>query len=775
MPHTRAVITGLGVVSPFGVGRDVFWNAVSAGVSGTRAITAFDASGLACRVAAAVPEEALDAEEHRRDATPDRGGGRDDPRRYAKVSRIAVLAAREALRDSGIDPATPDLGVIVGSGAGGIDVAERQYSAYFAGDWHKVSPYAIPVSIVGIVSSEISIALGLNGISHVLSTGCTSSTDAIGYAASLIRHGEADALVTGGADACVTPGMMLGFTRMRAVSTAFNDRPAEASRPFDRDRDGFVLGEGAWMMLLEREDRALARGAHIYAAVEGYGSTCDAYHRVQMDPEGTEIVRAMKLALCRAKRTVDSIGYVNFHGTSTMLNDAVEARCVRRLFGRAVRGMAGSSTKSMIGHPQGASGAAGVVTTALALSTGILPPTINVSNQDADCDLDVIANAPRRASLEAALCNCLGFGSKNSALVLARAGARVIVVDREPFPRDKLCGDTLNPGAVRLLASLGLTAGPLPGALPLRGMRVTGPRASVTGTYKPGAVGLAVRRRDLDTWLLHEAVAAGVRFESGLVARRPLVDGPNGGLVRGLVLSRPGGGAELRMPAMATIAADGRRSVLARAAGLRHDRSERRRWAFGTYAEGIDGMTDLGEMHIRAGWYLGLAPIGSGLTNVCVVTPPRPQGCTPLEIIRTAASSDQALAARFARARFVEPVRVLGPLAADVTAPGVPGMLLAGDAAGFIDPMTGDGLHLAMQSAMLAADETLRTLEQGDYRGAVRNLAASRHARLASKLRFDRYLRRLVDSPAAVDAASRGASFFPGLVRRAISYAGDVE
>jgi len=416
-------ITGIGVVSPFGVGRQTFWDHVSRGASATRAITEFDASELPCRVVASVPDGAITAAE----AAAERHGGfpettgRADPRRYAKVSRIAVLAAREALEDSGLDPRRPDFGVIVGSGAGGIDVAERQYGEFYSGDFHRVSPYAIPVSIVGIVSSEISIALGLRGVSHVLSTGCTSSTDAIGYAASLIRHGEADVLMTGGADACVTPGMIVGFGRMRVVATRYNDRPAEASRPFDRDRDGFVLGEGAWLMTLEGEDHARARGARIYATVDGYGSTCDAYHRVQMNPDGEEIIRAMTLALTRAGRPVDTIGYVNFHGTSTVLNDTVEARCVRRLFGRAAEQLAGSSTKSMIGHPQGASGAAGVVATALALSSGVLPPTINIAHQDPECDLDVIPNLARRSEPAAALCNCLGFGSKNSALVIARA------------------------------------------------------------------------------------------------------------------------------------------------------------------------------------------------------------------------------------------------------------------------------------------------------------------------------------------------------------------
>ncbi|HEY0874652.1 MAG TPA: beta-ketoacyl-[acyl-carrier-protein] synthase family protein, partial [Vicinamibacterales bacterium] len=238
---------------------------------------------------------------------------------------------------------------------------------------------------------------------------------------SLIRAGDADVLLTGGADACVTPGMIFGFSKMRVVATRYNDAPAEASRPFDKHRDGFVLGEGAWMLVLEREDRARARGAHVYAIVEGYGSTCDAYHRVQMDPDGEQIIRAMSLAVERSGRAHDEIGYINFHGTSTVLNDAVEAKCVRRLFGDHADRLAGSSTKSMIGHPQGASGAAGIVTAALALRDGYLPPTINHREPDAECDLDVIPNAGRAVQVEAALCNCLGFGSKNSAIVLGAA------------------------------------------------------------------------------------------------------------------------------------------------------------------------------------------------------------------------------------------------------------------------------------------------------------------------------------------------------------------
>jgi 3-oxoacyl-[acyl-carrier-protein] synthase II len=430
MPPTalpRVAITGIGVVSPYGVGRDRFWRHVSHGCSGTRAIVDFDASPFPCAVAAPVPAVSIDdavvISERASQARTDRAG-RPDPRRYSKASLIAVIAASEAWVDAGLRIGEPGAGVIVGSGAGGIEVAERQYAEFFRpkqDGWKKITPYAIPISIVGMISSEISIALELHGISHVVSTGCTSSTDAISYAASLIRAGEAEILLSGGADACVTPGMIFGFSKMRAVSTHYNDQPAAASRPFDAGRDGFVLGEGAWMMVLEREDRARARGATVYATIDGYGSTCDAYHRVQMDPDGEQIVRAMTLAIQRSGYAIEEIGYVNFHGTSTVLNDAVEVKCVRQLFGPRAGSLIGSSTKSMIGHPQGASGAAGIVTTALAMRHGFLPPTINQETLDPQCDLDCIPNEGRAADIAAALCNCLGFGSKNSALVVGRA------------------------------------------------------------------------------------------------------------------------------------------------------------------------------------------------------------------------------------------------------------------------------------------------------------------------------------------------------------------
>jgi 3-oxoacyl-[acyl-carrier-protein] synthase II len=416
----RIVITGIGVVSPFGIGRDCFWTHASRGCSGTRAITEFDASSLSARVAAQVPHVTIeDLPDVDGDEIPDHRS-RADPKRYSRAALIAVIAAREAWNDAGLRPGEPGAGVIIGSGGGGIDVGERQYYDFFVEQGRKVTPYAIPISIVGMMSSEISISLRLRGVSHVLSCGCTSSTDAIGYAAAMLRTGEADVVLSGGADACVTPGMMFGFSRMRVVSTAYNDTPGLASRPFDKARDGFVLGEGAWMVVLEREDRARARGARIYASIDGYGSTCDAYHRVQMAPDGEEIIRAMTLALDRSGRAREEIGYVNYHGTSTVLNDAVESRCVRQVFGRHADHLAGSSIKSMIGHPQGASGAAGLVTAALAIANDFLPPTINQIAPDPTCDLDYLPNRGRTASIEAALCNCLGFGSKNSALVVGR-------------------------------------------------------------------------------------------------------------------------------------------------------------------------------------------------------------------------------------------------------------------------------------------------------------------------------------------------------------------
>jgi 3-oxoacyl-[acyl-carrier-protein] synthase II len=427
----RVAITGIGVVSTFGLGRETYWDQIRRGVSGTRAITQFDATAYPCQVAAAVPPISIEAAQlageawgsgnlagRSREVAAGNGNGHADPKRYSRAALFGVLAAHEAWHDAGCAVGQPNAGVIIGTGGGGIDIGEHQYRDFFTNAGKHVTPYAIALGICGMVSSEISISLGLHGISHVLSTGCTSSTDALGYAAMLLRSGEFDVLLSGGTDGCVLPGMIFGFSRMRAVSTHYNDRPETASRPFDCGRDGFVLGEGAWMLTLEREARARARAARIYATIDGYSSTCDAYHRVQMDPQGEQIMRCMTQCIERSGRPRDDIGYISYHGTSTQLNDAVEARCTRQVFGALADRVPGSSVKSMIGHPQGASGAAGVVAAALALSRGFLPPTINLTDQDPECDMDFLPNHGRAARPAAALCNCLGFGSKNSALVL---------------------------------------------------------------------------------------------------------------------------------------------------------------------------------------------------------------------------------------------------------------------------------------------------------------------------------------------------------------------
>ena len=297
------VITGIGAVSPFGVGRESLLAS-----SQPRHQRVSSDHAVRC-VVLSLPRCCLGSARHHRSkrcrSRARTANGRADPKRYSRAALFGVIAAREAWCDAGLRAGEPNAGVLIGSGGGGIDVGEKQYQDFFTTGGRHVTPYAIAVGICGMVSSEISIALRLRGISHVLSCGCTSSTDAIGYAASLIRSGEYDVLLSGGTDGCVLPGMIFGFSRMRAVSTHYNDRPAEASRPFDRGRDGFVLGEGAWMLVLEREDRATRAARGAYARVEGYASTCDAYHRVQMDPDGDEIVRCIETALARAHRPPD--------------------------------------------------------------------------------------------------------------------------------------------------------------------------------------------------------------------------------------------------------------------------------------------------------------------------------------------------------------------------------------------------------------------------------------------------------------------------------------
>jgi flavin-dependent dehydrogenase len=361
-------------------------------------------------------------------------------------------------------------------------------------------------------------------------------------------------------------------------------------------------------------------------------------------------------------------------------------------------------------------------------------------------------------------------------LLLARAGVRVLLVDRAVFPREKLCGDTLNPGALALLSRLGLHGGPLERARPLNGMLLTGAHATVRAEYGPGIAARAITRYDLDVWLLESAIAAGVRFESALVARQPLL-AVGGALpvVRGLVLAPRGRANDVsRLPASVVIAADGHRSALARALSLARVPARPRRWAYGVYATGVQGLSDVGEMHVARSTYIGIAPLTDTRANICVVVEQGTTSRDPLELVRRSLDACPRIAERCRDAVFVGRPRILGPLATDASEVGVEGLLLAGDAAGFVDPITGDGLHLAMQGGMLAAEEVLRTLETGDFSGAPRRLAEARRTALAAKLRFNRIIRHVTSSPMAIELTGVGAILAPGIMRRVVRYAGDV-
>jgi 3-oxoacyl-[acyl-carrier-protein] synthase II len=411
----RVCITGFGCVTPIGIGRKKFWESLKNGVSGVRRIESFDVTGSAVQIAAEVRDFDWQAELNPKDR-----------KNVSRCVPLALRAAREALRDAELDPQDLSLeekrnfGVVLGTGGGGLAFTERQYVYWLTGEANKASIYTIPSSTHGGLSSELSMVFGLHGLSHIVSTGCTSSTDAVAYAAQHIALGKQDIMLTGGVDAPLARGILEGFNVMTVLTRDWNDAPGRASRPFDKNRSGIVLGEGAWIFVLETLENALQRGAKIYAEILGYGSTCDAYHRVRLEENGVEPARAMTLALADAGRQPEEIDYINLHGTSTQLNDRIETQAIKNAFGEHAYKIPLSATKSQVGHPQGASGAAGIGATLLALDEGIVPPTINLDEPDAACDLDYVPKTAREAKVEAALCNCIGFGSKNSALVLGK-------------------------------------------------------------------------------------------------------------------------------------------------------------------------------------------------------------------------------------------------------------------------------------------------------------------------------------------------------------------
>jgi 3-oxoacyl-[acyl-carrier-protein] synthase II len=409
----RIVISGFGCVTPLGNSREELWDGFRHAKSGIQRISAFDPSAFSVQIAGEV--RGIDPYEHFQ--------AKERPH-VSRAAALAIAATRQALKDANLNPEMLTLderrriGVVLGSGGGGLEFTERQYGYWFRGEPKKASVYTIPTSTIGTLSSEISMAFRLHAASHMISTGCTSSTDAMFYACDAVAGGRADIVVTGGVDAPLAPGILAGFCVMRILTESWNDRPEQGSRPFSKDRDGFVLSEGAWLYVVERESSAKARGARIYAEVLGYASTCDAYHRVRLDESGIEPARAMELAIADAGLSIEDIDYVNLHGTSTELNDRIETRAIRNCFKDRAERIPMSSTKSMVGHPQGASGASGVSAILFAMNEGLIPPTLNLDHPDPECDLDYVPNTPRKAHVRYALANCIGFGSKNSAIVL---------------------------------------------------------------------------------------------------------------------------------------------------------------------------------------------------------------------------------------------------------------------------------------------------------------------------------------------------------------------
>ena len=410
----RVVITGLGAITPLGNSSAAFWDGLVTGRSGVAPTTAFDTSKLTTRISAEV-----------KDFDPDALFGRRDARRMDRFAQMALAAAREAIDDAKLpdDPGVRDrTGAIVATGIGGIITVEN--TTFEVGpkeSWDRISPFFVPMLMGNAASAQISMNYGLRGPVFAVGSACASANDALTVAYDKIVLGDAIAVVTGGSEATVIPTAMGGFCSMKAMSTR-NDDPTRASRPFDKERDGFVLGEGAGILVLEDRDFAIARGARIYGEMLGYGQSADAYHIAQPDPESKGVVLAMERALERSGVQPEQVGYVNAHGTSTPLGDAAESQAIERVFGEhALSGrLAVSSTKSMHGHLLGAAGAIEGIATVLALHHGILPPTTNYEFPDPECRLDYVPNVARKAQVEIGISNGFGFGGHNTTVVFAR-------------------------------------------------------------------------------------------------------------------------------------------------------------------------------------------------------------------------------------------------------------------------------------------------------------------------------------------------------------------
>jgi 3-oxoacyl-[acyl-carrier-protein] synthase II len=408
----RVVVTGLGLVTPLGTGTELNWRSLLAGRSGIRAITRFDASALPARVAGEVP-----------DFEPERFIERRDLKKMDIFIQYAVAAAHMAVEDARLPvpfPAPERAGVIVGVGMGGIATLEQSYALFASGNFRRVSPFFIPRLIPNMAAGCVALRFGARGPNYATTSACASGAHAIGEALVLIRDGRQDLMLAGGAEAPICLLGVGGFSAMRALAVGFNAEPTRASRPFDLGREGFVIAEGAGVLVLEELEHARRRGVPIHGELVGYGANCDAYHLTQPAPEGTGAAECMALALADAGVPPGEVGYVNAHGTGTPFNDAAETMAVKRVFGAHARRLAISSTKSMTGHLLGAAGTIEAAYTVLALARGVLPPTINLEEPDPACDLDYVPGAARAVPVETALSNSFGFGGTNAVLVFRR-------------------------------------------------------------------------------------------------------------------------------------------------------------------------------------------------------------------------------------------------------------------------------------------------------------------------------------------------------------------
>lgn len=407
----RVVITGLGAVTPVGIGKDKFWNSLLEGKSGIDKITAFDSSAINCHIAGEV-----------KDFSPEDFIDKKEAKRMDRFAQFAVAAAKLAFEDSKMDLDKENkgrIGTCIGTGIGGVETLHSQFKVLFEKGADRVSPFFVPMMIGNMAAGQVSITFGLKGVNSCVVTACATGTNCIGDSFRIIARGDADVMVAGGTESAVSPIAVGGFASMKALSTR-NDEPQKASRPFDKDRDGFVMGEGAGIVILEELEHALARGANIYAEVVGYGENADAYHVTAPAPEGLQQAACMRLAIEDAGIKPEQVDYINAHGTSTPANDLNETKAIKALFGAHAKDLLVSSIKSMTGHLLGAAGGIEAIATALSIKNDIVPPTINLENTEEELDLDYVPGKARNHKVNYALSNSFGFGGHNATLLLKK-------------------------------------------------------------------------------------------------------------------------------------------------------------------------------------------------------------------------------------------------------------------------------------------------------------------------------------------------------------------